>query len=278
MLPLATEHERTSQRLDTSRAVGAVIAAFLLAQISGKVVAETFASSAALRGGAAAGGGPLPQVVIPAMLASELALLLVSLIVPLSAAMPLRQTLGVRRAPWHVLLAAAFGTVMLGPIGDALMSLLTRHFPGIGFGVVTTLREAAQTFPLWLTWPAFALMPGVAEELLFRGVLQRSIRAPLVAVLVSGIAFAAFHVDPVHVAGVLPLGLFLAWVGQRAGTGATMFAHVVNNSLALLTIKTATLDVGFGTGQALPTEWLVASAAGALLAVRIIARGTKPAA
>jgi membrane protease YdiL (CAAX protease family) len=209
------------------------------------------------------------------MLASELALLVVALLVPLTASLPVRSSLGLRGAPVHVMLAAAFGTVMLGPVGDMLMTLLATLMPGASLGVVPALREVAQTFPLWLTWPAFALMPGVAEELLFRGVVQRSIAAPALAVVVSGVTFAAFHVDPIHVAGVLPLGLFLAWVGQRAGTLVTIFAHLVNNSVALLTIRTGTMDVGYATGHEMPIAWVVASVAGAVLAVRIIARATR---
>ena len=58
------------------------------------------------------------------------------------------------------------------------------------------------------------------------------------AVLVSGTAFALFHVDPVHVVGVLPLGLFLSWVAQRSNTSVTIFAHVANNSIALNRPKT----------------------------------------
>jgi membrane protease YdiL (CAAX protease family) len=117
---------------------------------------------------------------------------------------------------------------------------------------------AGQVPLLWL-WPTFALLPGLSEELLFRGVLQRALVRPGLAIACSGCAFALFHVDPVHVVGVLPLGLFLAWVAQRSSTAVSIFAHVCNNSVALVAIRSSTLDVGFGTDQALPNSWLFIS-------------------
>jgi membrane protease YdiL (CAAX protease family) len=99
----------------------------------------------------------------------------------------------------------------------------------------------------------------VAEELLFRGVLQNALGRNLRAVLIAGTAFALFHIDPVHVVGVLPLGLFLSWVAYRSSTLVSIFAHVVNNTLAVLSIHSATLDVGYGTGRELPMSWLIGS-------------------
>lgn len=263
------------RRLSLAQAWFALLAAFLLAQLAGTLVADMLGASKALRAAAGHAASELrPEIVVPSMAASELAILLVALLMPLLAALPLRETLGLFPARPQLLLAAAFGTVMLGPLGDVCMSTLAHHFPKLSLGVVPALHEIAQGFPLLFLWPAFALMPGLAEELLFRGVLQRAIVGPTLAVLVSGTAFALFHVDPVHVVGVLPLGLFLSWVAQRSNTSVTIFAHVVNNSIALLSMQVATLDVGYGTDRALPPEWLAASLIGASLAAYVVVRET----
>jgi hypothetical protein len=66
-------------------------------------------------------------------------------------------------------------------------------------------------------------------------------------------------VDPVHVVGVLPLGLFLSWAAARSCTTVSVVAHVINNSLALVSIQNADLDVGYGSDTAFPTEWLIVS-------------------
>jgi membrane protease YdiL (CAAX protease family) len=264
------------RRLALSHALFALLAAFLLAQLAGKLMADVLGASKSLQIAAGdAVNGLRPEIVVPSMVASELAILLVALLMPLLAALPLRETLGIGAARPQLLMAAAFGTVMLGPLGDTCMSTLAHYFPKLSLGVVPALHDIAQGFPLVLLWPAFALMPGLAEELLFRGVLQRAIVKPALAVIASGVGFALFHVDPVHVVGVLPLGIFLAWVAQRSNTSVTIFAHVMNNSIALFSMQSAKLDVGYGTDRALPPEWLAASLLGAALAVWVVARETQ---
>jgi membrane protease YdiL (CAAX protease family) len=241
------------RRVPLSYALGALLAGYLLAQIAGKLAGDI------AKAVAADGGGLSAARVVPPMLASELALVLVSLITPLVASLPLRDSLALRKDKPSVFLAAAVGTIMLGPLGDTLMSEFARLFPRLTLGVVPTLHELASRLPLLVLWPSFALVPGVAEELLFRGVLQGALGRNLRAVLIAGCAFALFHVDPVHVIGVLPLGLFLSWVAYRSSTLVSIFAHVSNNTLAVVSIHSATLDVGYGTGRDLPMSWLIGS-------------------
>jgi len=243
-----------SARIPLGYAAAALVVAFTLAQLFGKLAADVARSVTH-----AADNSMTAGVVVPSMLASELALLLVSLLVPLVAAKPLRQTLGLLPASLPVVLVTGLGTVMLGPIGDRAMSLFSELFPALTLGVVPSLHELAQRLPFVWLWPSFALLPGLAEELLFRGVLQRSIARRGPAIVLAGSAFALFHVDPVHVIGVLPLGLFLSWAAARSCTTVTIVAHVINNSIAVLAIRHAELDVGYGGARPLPTSWLFVS-------------------
>ncbi|HKP57848.1 MAG TPA: CPBP family intramembrane glutamic endopeptidase [Polyangiales bacterium] len=242
-----------ASRVPLSYAVAALLIGFLLAQLAGKLAGD-------IASAIAADGGELSAArVVPPMLASELALVVVSLIAPLVANLSLRESLALHKDKPSVFLAAALGTVMLGPLGDTMMSEFSLLFPRLTLGVVPTLHELASRLSLAVLWPSFALLPGVAEELLFRGVLQGALGRNLRAVLIAGTAFALFHIDPVHVIGVLPLGLFLSWVAYRSSTLVSIFAHVTNNTLAVLSIHSATLDVGYGTGRELPMSWLIGS-------------------
>jgi membrane protease YdiL (CAAX protease family) len=263
---------RAKTRLPLHYGLAAVFAAFLLAQLFGALAGNI---ADAVLHPAAHGGGVDVAHVIPPMLASEFALILVSLVTPLMASMALRESLNLEPDRPQVFLAAAVGTVMLGPLGDRLMTELTRHFPSWTLGVVPTLHELASHLPLIALWPTFALVPGVAEELLFRGVLQGALGRTFLAAMISGVAFAAFHVDPVHIVGVLPLGLFLSWVAYRSSTLVSMFAHVANNSLAVFSIHSAVLDVGYGTGREVPVSWLAASLLICAAMVAIIAQSTR---
>lgn len=246
--------ERAIPPFTFGRAMFAVVVGFLVAQLLGQLAAQV--ARAVLH---AEPGAMTPGVFVPSMLASESGLLLVSLLVPLTAAQPVRPALGLRSAPLPVFVAAALGTVMLGPVGDRLMTVFSELFPDLTLGVVPALHEIARNLPLPLLWPTFALLPGVAEELLFRGVLQRSIPSRRVGMVVAGCAFAMFHADPVHVVGVLPLGLFLSWAAARSCTTVSVVAHVINNSIALLSIQHADLDVGYGSDTKVPTEWVIVS-------------------
>ena len=220
---------------------------------------------------------PNLAVALPSMAASGLCLLAVALAVPLVAQLPQPRALGLRSAPLVTYPAAAVGTVMLGPLADTCMSLMEAWLPEATSGTVRMLHALVEGAPLLLVWPFFALLPGVSEELLFRGVLQRSVKRPALAIAASGVGFALFHVDPHHVAGVLPLGLFLAWVAQRSSTWVTVFAHVANNTFAILAIHSETLDVGYGTGRPMPATWLPASLVFVLVSVIVIVRATPPA-
>ena len=131
----------------------------------------------------------------------------------------------------------------------------------MNLGVVATLHQIVKQLSPLLAWPVFALLPGIAEELMFRGVLQNAARSRNLGIAVSALGFAAFHLDPHHVAGVLPLGFFLAWVGARCGTLVTIVAHIANNTLAILAVHSETLDVGYGTSEPMPWSWLPVSLA-----------------
>ena len=81
------------------------------------------------------------------------------------------------------------------------------------------------------------VLPGVVEELLFRGYLQsRLLRRwhPVAAIFVSTLVFAAAHLDPIHVLGVIPLGIWLGIVAWRAhSVWPAMLCHLFNNVVAV---------------------------------------------
>ena len=191
-----------------------------------------------------------------AMAAGSLLLLGVTLALPLTQAMSPLSMLGLRRAPPQVFLWASLGTVALSPLADVLMNGMARLLPDRTLGTVPMLHDLARALPIAVVWPVFALIPGIAEEAFFRGLLLRSFEHAGRAVLISGLCFALFHLDPHHVVGVLPLGLFLSWVGLHHGLLVTMVAHVVNNTLAVITIHVSDLDVGYGTDVPMPWWWL----------------------
>lgn len=256
----------TQSRLRLGHALLWVLGAAIAAQVAGGMVSSFTRALLEGRGATAAQLEHAPLAVIPALVASGMALLGVVLFAPLVAGVPLPVALGVRRAPRSAYALAALGTVALGPSGDALMRLVAELYPSATLGVVAMLNELVVETPLYVVWPAFALVPGVAEELAFRGLVQHA-RGPAALKLgLSAALFALFHVDPHHVVGVLPLGFFLAWVGARYGVLVTVFAHVLNNTMAIAAVKS-----GHPSDEVLPlpglaVSWLVVIACVAALA------------
>jgi len=91
----------------------------------------------------------------------------------------------------------------------------------------------------WKVFLAISLLPGICEELLFRGFLIRFFEKYGVqwAVIISAILFAAFHLDPFRFIPVLLLGFLLGYLAVRSGSVYTsMFSHIINNGLAFVLV------------------------------------------
>lgn len=244
----------TQRRLRLGHALLWVFGAAFVAQVAGGMVADFLRAWLEARGAPPAQLEHAPEVVIPALLASGGGLLAITLFAPRVAGVEPRVALGLRAAPSSVFILAAVGTVALGPTGDWLMRLMAEAFPRATLGVVPMLNELVERTPLYVVWPAFALMPGASEELTFRGLLQNAKGPAPLRLALSASLFALFHVDPHHVVGVLPLGIFLAWVGGRYGALVTLGAHVLNNTVAIIAVR-----MGQGNDEVAPVPWLIAS-------------------
>ena len=81
------------------------------------------------------------------------------------------------------------------------------------------------------------LVPGLCEELLFRGYVQtRLLQAwqSWKAILITSLLFSAAHLSPIHALGVFPLSLWLGIIAMRCGCiWPAIFGHTVNNLFAL---------------------------------------------
>ena len=103
--------------------------------------------------------------------------------------------------------------------------------------------DTVQRF-IWLLFLA-AIVPAVAEEALFRGIVLSSLRSRLptaAAVVITGTVFGLFHLTPETAFRFLPtawLGMLLSWVVVLSGSlPLAMLLHFLNNAavLALTTI------------------------------------------
>ena len=95
-----------------------------------------------------------------------------------------------------------------------------------------------------------AVLPGFAEEILFRGYMQgRLLRRwpPVAAILLSSLFFAIAHMDPVHVCAVFPLGVWMGLIAYRCESiWPAIACHFTNNLLALISSQMGLETFGSG--------------------------------
>jgi hypothetical protein len=94
------------------------------------------------------------------------------------------------------------------------------------------------------------ILPGLGEELLFRGIIQKEllgkINNPHVAILITSILFSAFHFQVTGFIPKLMIGMVLGYAYYLSGSLIlSMILHVINNSFA-------TIGLYLAGGQILP--------------------------
>ncbi|MCW5744813.1 MAG: CPBP family intramembrane metalloprotease [Alphaproteobacteria bacterium] len=141
-----------------------------------------------------------------------------------------------RRWWWLAPLCVLLASVVL----DEGVLRLLHAITGIDLTPQTShvIAGLATSLPLALTTTvAIGLLGPFAEELLFRGLVFGYVEGRFggrAAWATSSVLFAAAHIEPAHVALVLPIGILLGWVRLRSfSLWPCVVAHVVNNSIVV---------------------------------------------
>ena len=167
------------------------------------------------------------------------------------------------RMPWRDVAVLCAGTLALSHGLDTALA-----WSGwIEHSVLANLPEqldGASGAKLGVALIALALFPAVAEEMLCRGWIQRSLVTrigPTLGIGAAALVFGALHIDPVHAVVATGLGLYLGVVAHWAGSiGPTIVCHGINNAAAVL----AAAQLGPNPGS---PATLVASAVAAAAAL-----------
>jgi membrane protease YdiL (CAAX protease family) len=147
--------------------------------------------------------------------------------------------LGLRRLPPAGLLSVA-GALFLLPVSSGIAQWLLSFFPSLArWGRVgDALIVDPRPWPLAATLLAIAVTPGLCEEVLFRGYLQRTLQRRLAFpwhFLLSGALFALFHQQVLSLPSLLLVGFYLGFVYHRFGSlYLTMLCHFLYNAALIL--------------------------------------------
>jgi hypothetical protein len=106
---------------------------------------------------------------------------------------------------------------------------------------ITKAYEKMAELPWWTLFVIGCLLPGVGEEIFFRGFLGRGLVArhgPWVGVTVTSILFGVIHLLPTQLVGVIILGAVLhaIYLATKSLT-APILLHTFNNALAFAALK-----------------------------------------
>jgi len=80
----------------------------------------------------------------------------------------------------------------------------------------------------------------ILEELIFRGVFWRFLEKFInkhYAFFLTSIFFAYSHIDPIHIVGVMPIGIYIGWLRLKSDSiFPPIVAHIANNTFVSLSI------------------------------------------
>ncbi len=145
--------------------------------------------------------------------------------------------LGIAALPALGFRAAGWKPIVLGTLGTALLSVAVSQLGIEPEGMKQAVEIASRPAQLVVSLAVLAGLAPIVEELAFRGLLYGWLAGrwgPVVAWIVSSVAFAAAHAELAHAVLVLPLGLLFGWLRWRTGSlWPSLVAHIANNGLAV---------------------------------------------
>ncbi|WP_422009744.1 CPBP family intramembrane glutamic endopeptidase [Reyranella sp.] len=137
--------------------------------------------------------------------------------------------LGLRPVGWRPVVFAVLGTTVL--------SFAVSQLGPQPEGVKQVTEGIQGTARVLQTLAVLGLLAPIVEELVFRGLFYGWLAGRwnnLVAFVLSSLAFAAAHTEPLHILLVLPLGFWFGWLRWRTGSLVpTIVAHIINNTIAV---------------------------------------------
>jgi membrane protease YdiL (CAAX protease family) len=129
------------------------------------------------------------------------------------------------------------GTPVIGMLSSAVLTRIIKE-PSEQMKMLEEMFQFDSMGSLILLLGLVSLLPGIAEELLFRGYMQRRLLARLpvaVSIVICSAFFAAAHMDVAHAAGVFPLGIWLGVIAWKADSiWPAIFGHIGNNAFAIV--------------------------------------------
>ena len=179
----------------------------------------------------------------PALVLSELLILIVPLGYMLIKRVNIRSFVGLDVKPKFIMLGLASGALLL--FVDIIVSFMLTTILGVSQAVEESnaiITELSSSTSGLIAVIAALTLAGVCEEFAFRGFLQSAINRRysfIPAVVISAVAFGLFHFDPqlVYIFSAIVAGLVLGYVYHRWNSYlVSAIAHSTVNLVVLVTL------------------------------------------
>jgi membrane protease YdiL (CAAX protease family) len=182
-----------------------------------------------------------PQAIISLGLIGQLTLLASAVIAAFFSPVPFVKRLRLTRS---TLPGAAYPLVMMGALAVGILySQLIELLHVKSGGALKMLDELLHNLTPMQTLAAvlvLGVMPGFAEEWLFRGYIQTRLsrvwgRWPAIAI--ASLLFGIMHMDPWQSPFAAVFGVYLGYLAEKTGSiRPTMICHIFNNSVQILLV------------------------------------------
>jgi membrane protease YdiL (CAAX protease family) len=179
----------------------------------------------------------------PALVLSELLILIVPLGYMLIKRINVKSFVGLDVKPKFIMLGLASGALLL--FVDIIVSFVLTTIFGVSRAVEESnvmITELSSSTSGLIAVIAALTLAGVCEEFAFRGFLQSAINRRysfIPAVVISSVAFGLFHFDPqlVYILSAIAAGLVLGYVYHRWNSYVvSAIAHSTVNIVVLVTL------------------------------------------
>ncbi len=136
-----------------------------------------------------------------------------------------------------------FLLVLIAALPLLLLSGIIGQLINLVFPVSEAYLEAFQNLVtvqengLWFTIFVVGVLPGICEEVMFRGFILSALRKKRLwyGIILSAVLFGAFHLDPFRFLPVILLGIWLGYLAVKTNSlFIPILAHFAQNSLAIL--------------------------------------------
>lgn len=180
-----------------------------------------------------------PTILLTSGAATQIMLLLTALAAAVLSPEPVVRRLRLNRSTLSPVgyIVAPIGAFAISILFGAIVALLGIHENG-------TLKLLGEAFKhLTPTEVVFAVlivgvMPGFAEEILFRGYIQTRLVARLgrwVGIGITAFLFGVMHMDPLQGSFAIGFGLYIGYLADKSGSiRPAMVCHAVNNSIQVI--------------------------------------------